>query len=155
GMGVSSGPSVAEAERLLAEGNALEDGGDPAAALSRYEAARAACPDFARVPLNLANALPKLGRVDDAIRTLTDAIAARTGDGAAHFNLGSLYLTQSRLEAAESAFRAALGADPALAEAAVGLASVLEAAGRPLEAVEELKRALALRPDYAYARFNL
>src|SRR4029434_1549790 len=63
GMGVSSGPSVAEAERLLAEGNALEDGGDPAAALSRYEAARAACPDFARVPLNLANALHKLGRV--------------------------------------------------------------------------------------------
>jgi predicted O-linked N-acetylglucosamine transferase (SPINDLY family) len=154
-VGVDDATSIAQAERLLAEGNALEDRGDFVAALAKYEAARAACPEHVRVPLNVANALRGLGRVDDAVRTLNDALAARPDNAAAQFNLGSLYLAQSRSAEAESAFRAALTVDPAMAEAAVALAGVLESRGRVDDAEAALKRAIDAKPQYAGARFNL
>jgi predicted O-linked N-acetylglucosamine transferase (SPINDLY family) len=154
-VGVDDAALIAQAERLLAEGNALEDRGDLTAALDRYEAARSACPGHARVPLNIANALRGLGRIDDAIRTLTDALAARPHDAAAHFNLGSIYVAQAQPVRAEVAFRAALAADSGMAEAMVGLASVLEGAGRPLEAEDALMRAVSMRPGYADAKLFL
>jgi predicted O-linked N-acetylglucosamine transferase (SPINDLY family) len=154
-VGVGDAASIAQAESLLAEGNALEDRGDFAGALAKYEAARTACPEHARVPLNVANALRGLGRSDDAIRTLKDAVAAQPGNAAAHFNLGSLYLAQSRPAEAESAFRSALAADPAMAEAAVALAGVLESRGRVTDAEAALKQAIDAKPQYAGARFNL
>jgi predicted O-linked N-acetylglucosamine transferase (SPINDLY family) len=154
-VGVDDAASIAQAERLLAEGNSLEDAGNFVAALSRYEAAQIVCPAHLRVPLNIANALRSLGRVDDAIRALADAIAARPDHATAHYNLGSIYVAQARPGKAESAFRAALAAEPGMAEAAVALAIVLEGAGRAIEAEEALKRALAIRPDYAHAKFHL
>ena len=155
GVGVAADTPVARAERLLVEGNALEDGGDAAGALERYEAARTACPNHPRVPLNVANALCALGRVDDAVTTLVDAIGASPAHAAARFNLGSLYVGQSKLEAAESAFRAALEVEPTMAEAAVALAGVLDTTGRSAEAEQVLKRVIAERPDFAGARINL
>ena len=73
----------------------------------------------------------------------------------AYFNVGGLYRSQSRPEAAETSFRAALRVDPRLAEAEVALAALLEARGMPQEAEAALRRALGLRPDYAGAAFNL
>ncbi|MEZ5583803.1 MAG: tetratricopeptide repeat protein [Candidatus Competibacteraceae bacterium] len=43
----------AEADRLIAEGNALEDAGQLAQAETHYRAALKLCPDFARAYLNL------------------------------------------------------------------------------------------------------
>jgi len=154
-MGVADGAPVARAEALLAEGNALEDRGDAAAALATYDAARAACPDHPRVPLNVANALASLGRIDEAIRTLRDALAANPRHAAAQFNLGKLHLAQSRQDDAEAAFRAALALDPAMTQAGVALAGVLEAKGRVGDAEALLLRAVQERPDLALARFNL
>lgn len=155
GVGVDPAAARAEAERLLAEGNALEDGGDVTAALDKYEAARAAYPDFPRVPLNIANALSRLGRADDAIRTLEDAVTARPDHAAAYFNVGRLHAEQSRHAAAEAAFRSALRIDPSIVEAEVALAGMLDVTGRAEEAEAALKHALAARPDYAGARLNL
>ena len=114
-----------------------------------------ACPDHPRVPLNVgqrvARARPSRRRGDHADSRRSSAPA----NAAARFNLGSLYVAQSKLDAAESAFRAALDLDPTMAEAAVALAAVLDARGRSAEAEQALKRAIAQRPDYAGARFNL
>jgi predicted O-linked N-acetylglucosamine transferase (SPINDLY family) len=155
GVGVDDAAAHARAERLLAEGNALEDDGDVAAALGRYQWAAREWPDNPRVPLNVANALAKLGRVEEAIRTLELARAERPQHAPTAFNLGALYAKQVRNEDAEAAFRAALQIEPAMAEAAVALASLLDASGRTDEAVALRSRAVATRPDYAGARFNL
>jgi len=154
-VGVATDDATARADALLAEGNALEDAGDAAGALARYEAARAASADHPRVPLNVANALRALDRVHDAVRTLEDAIAARPDHARAHFNLGALHVGQSRSAAAEASFRAALRLDPTMVEAAIALAHLLEAERRPAEAESALTTALASGANADAARFQL
>ena len=53
----ASGSAAAEAkaDRLLDEGNALEDRNDPGSALVRYEAARDIAPNYVRVHINAGN----------------------------------------------------------------------------------------------------
>ena len=155
GVGVSNGSARAEADRLLADGHRLEDAGDAEGALLAYRRAGAADDAHARVPLNVANALQKLGRTAEAVSTLEAFIALNTGNAAALFNLGALYAVQAKLEDAETSFHRALQLEPSMAEAAVGLASVLESAQRPDEAEAALRDALAARPGYAAALFNL
>src|SRR5205085_10395840 len=57
--------------------------------------------------------------------------------------------------AAEQALRRAIELQPTMADAAVVLADVLNAAGCFLEAEAELRRALDIRPEYAGAALNL
>jgi tetratricopeptide (TPR) repeat protein len=56
---------------------------------------------------------------------------------------------------AEESFRRAIAADPLLGEASVNLANLLASRGRRAEAVDALRRALALQPDYEPARRRL
>src|SRR5258706_15732026 len=58
-----------------------------------------------------------------------------------------------QLRLAEQNFLAALAADPGLAEAEHGLALVLTAQGKAVEALGHFQRALALRPNFSEA-FN-
>ena len=143
------------AERLIAQGNALEDNGEFAAALSCYRAALTLAPDYARAHMNVGNALRRLGRLDEAIAAQREAVLRAPDYAPAHFNLAALLVASGDLEAAESRVRDALRLQPDMAEAAVVLAEVLETTGRVGDAEAELKRALRIRPDFAGAALNL
>jgi predicted O-linked N-acetylglucosamine transferase (SPINDLY family) len=143
------------ADRLIAQGNELEDNGDFAAALSCYRAALALAPDYARAHMNVGNALQRLGRLDEAIAVQREATVRAPDYAPAHFNLASLLVVSGDLAAAESKLREALRLQPDMVEAAVVLADVLETTGRIGDAEAELKRVLRIRPDFAGAALNL
>ena len=61
-------------DRLIEAGHRLEDAGDIAGALLKYQAVVAAAPSFLRGYLNLGNALQRLGRTTEAIAALESAL---------------------------------------------------------------------------------
>ena len=84
--------SQAEAERLIAEGNALEDASQLTEAEECYRDALRLCPDFARAYLNLGNAQAAQGEAEAAAASYREALRLEPGYGAAHANLRKLYL---------------------------------------------------------------
>ncbi len=77
------------------------------------------------------------------------------GYGAAHANLGKLYLGQGRYQQAADHYAAAIQALPHSADALVGLGCAMEELQRHAEALEVYHRALAIQPDFAGAKLNL
>lgn len=143
------------ADRLIAQGNTLEDNGDFEAALRCYQEALHAAPGYPRAHMNIGNALQRLGRLDEAIAAQREASRCAPDYAPARFNLAALLVAAGDLVAAESELRVVLRLQPEVAEAAVLLAEVLASTGRAGEAETELQRALRLRPDYAGAALNL
>lgn len=146
----------AEAERLITEGNALEDAGQLTAAEARYRTALKLCPDSARVYINLGNVQAAQRLIKEATESYGAALQLEPGYGAAHANLGKLYLEQSNYPNAAEHYAAAVRVMPESAEAWVGLGSALEEiTDRRTEAIAAYQRALAIQPDFAGARLNL
>lgn len=113
---VPAGQGATElADRLLAEGNGLEDRGDHAAALRCYRAAIEANPRYPRAHLNEGNVLRLLGQSDAAADAFSRAIALDPAYAHAHFNLGTLLATTGDREGAKAALHQALRLSPAIA----------------------------------------
>ena len=72
-----------------------------------------------------------------------------------HLNLGNACADLDDLEAAERHIRAALARDPALVEAHASLGFVLTSRGRLADAIAACDAAIALRPDFVQAHWNL
>jgi protein O-GlcNAc transferase len=152
------GPSAVapeSADRLIAQGNALEDNGDFEAALHCYREALSVAPGYPRAHMNIGNALQRLGRLDEAIAAQREASGCAPDYAPARFNLAALLVAAGDWVAADSELRIVLRLQPEMAEATVLLAEVLAALGRTGEAEAELRRALRLRPDFAGAALNL
>jgi predicted O-linked N-acetylglucosamine transferase (SPINDLY family) len=147
--------AAGEADRLIAQGNALEDSGEFEAALERYREALRVAPEYPRAHLNAGNALRHLGRHDEAASALRQSLRCSPSYAPAHFNLGTLLAELGENGAAESELREALRLQPDLADAAVVLADIFESTGRLPDAEAELQHALHLRPDFAGAALNL
>ena len=62
------------ADRMLQQGNALEDGGDLDEALHCYRLAQALAPEYPRTYLNIGNALRAMHRFDEAEPAFRDAL---------------------------------------------------------------------------------
>jgi tetratricopeptide (TPR) repeat protein len=75
-------------------------------------------------------------------------------DASAPFNLGNLLRASVRIEA-EAALRAATRVDPTFADAWCDLSDSLGEQGRVEAAIECLRTALRVAPDYLDAIFNL
>jgi Flp pilus assembly protein TadD len=82
-----------------------------------------------------------LGDPTSAVELLRRVCALRPNQASAHYQLGRAHLALDHTVAAEVAFRAALSADPRLADAAIALAELLVRAGRQAEAVRLLEHA--------------
>ena len=119
-----------EAELLIAQGQALEDAGELAAARTLFDDAIAVAPDYPRGHLNLGNVLRKLDEFDAAVQAFRTSITLAPDYGAARYNLSSLLVSQGEYAAAEVEIRQALRSTPELAEASVLLADILESTGR-------------------------
>jgi protein O-GlcNAc transferase len=142
-----------DAERLIAEGNRLEEQGDLRGARGRYAAAVAQAPQNARAHLNLGIALQALGDLDGAAAAYETALGLDPGSPYPAYNLAKLLHARGAHARAEELLRGALGRKPDFAEAGIVLASVLEAQQRTPAALAALDQALGHRPDYAMAHY--
>ena len=66
--------AVGDADRLIAQGNAMEDAGDIEVALNCYRDAAAIAPTYARAHMNVGNALRTLNRIDEAVLATREAV---------------------------------------------------------------------------------
>ena len=143
------------ASALIDAGHRLEDAGDIAGALRKYDEAVATSPSFLRGYLNQGNALDRLGRTAEAIAALQAALRIAPDSAPCHFNLGNVHVGAGDHAAAEREFRAALRCDPALTDAGIALANTLETLGQPEAAEAQLRDVLAGVPGVAPAAYNL
>lgn len=148
---VSANPAIA----MIDEGNALEEQGQIAEAMARYDAAARLDPNCARAHLNRGNILLASLQFDEARRAYHLAITCDPKYAAAHFNLGNLNHRAGEFELASNNYQAAIAIKPDFADAFVALANTLDSMGHAAAAIENYERALAIRPDYAEVHFNL
>ena len=95
------------------------------------------------------------GRVADAKRRFTQALALDATNGLAHQNLGTLALRAGDLAAAEAALRQAIAIDPSLPGAYTALGVVLVKTERRADALAAWTRAIELEATEYDALYNL
>ena len=100
-------------------------------------------------------ALQDLGRVDEAERAFTEALALEPNAATTHSNLGNLHFRRGELERAREEYRAAVRLDPDYADAHNNLGSVYYRLGDRAAAQAEYRSALRLNPASEGARRNL
>lgn len=103
----------------------------------------------------LGAALKNLGRHDEALQPMRQAVALAPRDAEAHNNLGAVLHDLGRMEEAEASYRRALEITPDLADAHFNRGVTLEALQRTDEAQRSYRAALAIRPGHADAWNNL
>ncbi len=147
--------SQSHGERLIIEGNELEDAGDLEQAEQRYRAALQTYPDFPKAYLNLGNIQVTQGHFEDAVSSYREALRLKPGYGAAHANLGQIYLNRKDYLNAAEHYTAATRVLPNSADAWVGVGCAMEELQRHPEALDAYHKALELRPDFLGAKLNL
>ncbi len=147
-------PAVS-AVALIDEGNALEEQGQTAEAMARYDAAAQLDPRCARAHLSRGNVLLAAARIDEARSAYQLAIACDPQYAGAHFNLGNLHCRTGHYERGVQDYRAAIAIKPDFADAFVAMGNALDALRRPAEAIDSYERALAINPGDAGVHFNI
>jgi tetratricopeptide (TPR) repeat protein len=122
-----------------------EEEGNYADALAHAQAAVEAGPSEAFHHYNLGNLLARLGRVEEALGSLREAVRLEPGYGEAYNEIGNLYLDELDLPVdARLAFDNGLRADPELPPLHKNVARAALAEGKLDEAVRSLEKARSL-----------
>ncbi|WP_395686736.1 tetratricopeptide repeat protein [Caenimonas koreensis] len=135
-------------------GAALLEAGDAAGAAKEFEAVLRKHPAHANAHNNLALALERSGKFDEAIRQYERAIAL-DGSLAATGNRAALLARRGQHEEARMGFEDAVSRDPRSAQAHANLGALLRELGELDTARTHLLEALHLDPRLFEARFNL
>jgi predicted O-linked N-acetylglucosamine transferase (SPINDLY family) len=143
------------ADRLITEGNGLEDAGDLGGAEAAYREATVAAPGHARAWLNLGIVLAARGDEGDAARAYETVLAIDPRHANGNYNFARLTFLQGDNRRAEALARTALQDKPGFPQALVVLSNALEAQGKLAESAEALESAARLQPDDAGIWFNL
>ena len=144
-----------DAQRLIEEGNAIEDEGRLEEALQRYESAILLVPDLAPGHLNRGNVLLATGDMNGALEAFDRAIALDPDYAAAHYNKGLALMRCGRHGDARAAFEAAISWKPNFIEAEVALGCSLEELGELDAAMASYRQALSINPNFAEVHGNL
>lgn len=150
-------PEHAEAWHM--RGVAISQLGQPADGLQSIDRAIQLAPAVAQYQVNRAVVLAQLGRIDEAIGSLRQAIARQGGQGGSgdtaetHYNLAHLLDRQGNLEEAFAEYRRALDLKSDYAQAWNGLGSALKKKGEIDGAIAAFRQATVLQPQYVDA-FN-
>lgn len=136
-------PREAEIQNRL--GEALDRMGALDAAIDAFRRALAVKPDFRKASSNLILTLVKAGRGPEAASRARAIVAADPDDPDAHFTLG-LALAEQDVTEAIAVFRRVLDLAPRHALARYNLAQVLKRADRAADAIDELRKAIAIEP---------
>lgn len=140
-------PSRAQAQKLIAAGNAAEDAGRVAEAKGMYLQAVALAPQLPAAHLNLGIACEALGEAEEARASYERVLALEPDHPFGAYNLGKLDFMQGRLAPAEALLRRALARRPDFPQAWTVLASVLEARGQLEAAAGAIAEAVRLQPE--------
>jgi len=97
----------------------------------------------------------QLGRQDEALSLINQAIEVRPEAAAYRLSLGQVHAAGNRLDESVGAYRQATALAPDLVDAWFGLGVALQAADRRQEAIEVYRRLLELQPDHVEAYHNL
>jgi tetratricopeptide (TPR) repeat protein len=104
---------------------------------------------------NLAYALAKQGKLDEAVAQYREALEIQPRYAETRYNLGIALSRQGKLDEAIAQYRAALEIAPAKTEARNNLGNALARQGSYPAAIVEYQKVLELDPDFADARYNL
>lgn len=104
---------------------------------------------------NLANALVKQGRFDEAIENYRQALRVEPNFAVPHYSLGNLFMAQGKLDEAARHYLEAVRIDPDYAEAHNNLGNLLARRGELGNAIRYYRRALELSPARSEIHFNL
>ena len=99
--------------------------------------------------------LAAVGRVDEAIAHLEEALRLDANRSTAHYRLGTALIIQGNRNDAMDHFQRAIDLDPSFAEAHNSLGALLHMAGNLVEAELYYRSALRLDPTHAGAHVNL
>ncbi|MGH9487799.1 MAG: tetratricopeptide repeat protein [Terriglobales bacterium] len=172
GAGASSPPVVSSAAQLQAnidfvlgkwdELQAESHGGEAyiSEALEHYRAAMKANPGSAFLATQLADLLSRLGRTQPALTLAQQTVAQHPDSVVAHKVLGEIYLRQlsnapqpisdassgGAMTAAIADYKELIGLEPHSADDVVILGKLYGAEGKPAEAEQQFRAALALQP---------
>ena len=135
-------------------GSALRRIGHDEEAVSSYQAALLISPDFPDAHNNLGNLLFALLRYDEAAEHLAMAARLRP-DAEVFFNLGNVYLTQTKLHQAVDSYSQALRLDPRYADAFLNMGTALGQLGQDDRALFCFREALKIDPDSVAALYNV
>ncbi len=102
-----------------------------------------------------ANLLVKMGKKDDAIRTLQDALRSKPNHIDARLNLGNLLLEKGELDQAIEHYDAISLIDPGNTKAYNNLGNAYLQKSDMLKAAEYFRKALQIQPDYTDAQNGL
>ena len=136
-------------------GAALEGQGKWLPAIEAFDLALQAPDASAQCWLAKASVLSKLGRLDDAISLLREALAKHPKAPDLYSNLGAIYEQAQMLPHALAAYREALLIAPRQAQSLVSMTAVLVKLGQHALAVEHGKIAMTLVPPNADLFNNL
>ncbi len=100
-------------------------------------------------------AASQLGRLDEALELITQAVRERPDAAAYQLSLGQVHAAASRLDDSIAAYRQATVLAPQWADVWFGLGVALQAANRQQEAIDVYRRLLRIEPDHPDACHNL
>jgi Flp pilus assembly protein TadD/mono/diheme cytochrome c family protein len=112
-------------------------------------------PGHAGIRRALGAAYLRLGRVDEALPTLREAVRLEPRDATARYNLGHVLLAKGEVAEAAAQFREAARLEPSFAEAHNNLGALLRQSGDLAGAERAFLAAIEAAPDYAPAHSNL
>lgn len=145
-------PNLIEAHEWIAHILILQ--GDYDGAIERYQRIVARRPSTdSKVSLGLAYL--RVGDVDMAVKTLSNAVAADPNHCKGWNNLSIAYLRQGRVADARAAAERAVALEPNFASARVNLGNVELREGNAATAVAAFEKAVALDADQADAYYGL
>ena len=150
--------SVAGEDRIVAlvnEGNKLLGQKKYAEAADQFAQALAIEPGDEDLHYNLAIALAKLGRTEEAKKEYTAALEIFPEYAEAHNNLGNQLMNENKLDEAIEHFREAIKVRPDDASFHNNLGTAFGRRRKLPEALAEFREAVRLKPDYVEARVNL
>jgi tetratricopeptide (TPR) repeat protein len=124
-------------------GEALERIGALDAAIAAYRAALQGNPQFRKASNHLILALVKAGKGEEAVQRAQDLVSQAPNDPDRYFTLG-LAESEQNVDDAIKSFRRALELDPRHALARYNLALALNRVDRTADAIDEMKKALAI-----------
>ena len=124
-------------------------------AIAHLRVALAIAPQVAESWANLAAAMQRIGRLDDADRLAQQALAMKPALAAAWNLRGLVALDRGHHDEARAHLSKALELDPRFALAHMNLGICEQAAGRDEAALESLARALRLDPALGSAHYNI
>src|SRR6266446_3926055 len=105
--------------------------------------------------MNLANALARKGRSDEAVIHYNEAIRLQPYYADAYYNRGSVLFAKGRTDEAVADWEKTLQIEPGYADAHTGLGNALLRKGFLREAISHYEQALALAPEDPHCRNNI